>query len=105
VDMLCFTRESAQQLVEALRPPRPLLVHCGSIWVHGPVARVPVTEDEPRTGLGEYGVGKVEIEALLHRETIAGGVPSVVLHPGHISVSVAVDHASGATSILMSGGG
>jgi nucleoside-diphosphate-sugar epimerase len=27
----------------------------------------------------------VAIEALLHRETIAGGVPSVVLHPGHIT--------------------
>jgi nucleoside-diphosphate-sugar epimerase len=85
VDMLCFTPETAQQLVDALRPARPLLVHCGSIWVHGPVARVPVTEDEPRTAYGEYGTGKVAIEALLHRETVAGGVPSVVLHPGHIS--------------------
>jgi len=44
-----------------------------------------VTEDEPRTGYGEYGIGKAAIEALLHRETLAGGVPSVVLHPGHIS--------------------
>src|SRR4029078_12857296 len=31
VDMLCFTPDSAQQLVDALRPTRPLLVHCGSI--------------------------------------------------------------------------
>ena len=85
VDMLCFTPESAQALVAALRPARPLLLHCGTIWVHGPVARVPVTEDEPRTAIGEYGTGKAAIEALLHRETIAGGLPSVVLHPGHIS--------------------
>jgi nucleoside-diphosphate-sugar epimerase len=85
VDMLCFTPASARQLVEALRPSRPLLVHCGSIWVHGPAARVPVTEDEPRTACGDYGTGKAAIEALLHRETIAGGVPSVVLHPGHIT--------------------
>lgn len=85
VDLLCFTKESAAQLVEALRPSRPLLVHCGSIWVHGPALRVPVTEDEPRTPFGEYGVGKAEIEAFLHRETLSGGVPSVVLHPGHIS--------------------
>jgi nucleoside-diphosphate-sugar epimerase len=85
IDMLCFTAESAQQLVDALRPTRPLLIHCGTIWVHGPAARVPVTEDEPRTAYGEYGTGKAAIEALLHRETIAGGVPSVVLHPGHIS--------------------
>jgi nucleoside-diphosphate-sugar epimerase len=85
IDMLCFTPESARQLVDALRPTRPLLVHCGTIWVHGPVKRVPVTEDEPRTAYGEYGTGKAAIEALLHRESIAGGVPSVVLHPGHIS--------------------
>jgi nucleoside-diphosphate-sugar epimerase len=85
VDMLCFTPESARQLVDALRPTRPLLVHCGTIWVHGPAARVPVTEDEPRTAYGAYGTGKAAIERLLHRETLAGGVPSVVLHPGHIS--------------------
>jgi nucleoside-diphosphate-sugar epimerase len=46
---------------------------------------VPVTEDEPRTAYGQYGTGKAEIEAFLHEETRAGGVPSVVLHPGHIS--------------------
>jgi nucleoside-diphosphate-sugar epimerase len=85
IDLICFTRTSAQQLVEALRPSRPLLVHCGTIWVHGPALRVPVTEDEPRTAYGEYGTGKAEIEALLHQETQAGGVPAVVLHPGHIS--------------------
>src|SRR5256885_718942 len=48
-------------------------------------ALAPVTEDEPRTAYGDYGTGKVAIETLLHRETLAGGVPSVVLHPGHIS--------------------
>jgi nucleoside-diphosphate-sugar epimerase len=85
VDLVCFTADSARHLVDALRPGRPLLLHCGTIWVHGPALRVPVTEDEPRTAYGEYGVGKAEIEALLHRETVAGGVPSVVLHPGHIS--------------------
>jgi nucleoside-diphosphate-sugar epimerase len=85
IDMICFTAASAQQLVDALRPTRPLLLHCGTIWVHGPAARVPITEDEPRTAYGEYGTGKAEIEALLRRETVAGGVPAVVLHPGHIS--------------------
>jgi nucleoside-diphosphate-sugar epimerase len=85
IDLICFTAASARQLVEALRPSRPLLVHCGTIWVHGPALRVPVTEDEPRTAYGEYGTGKAEIEAWLHRETLAGGVPAVVLHPGHIS--------------------
>src|SRR5579862_4781511 len=32
VDMLCFKPESAKQLVDALRPTRPLLLHCGTIW-------------------------------------------------------------------------
>jgi nucleoside-diphosphate-sugar epimerase len=85
IDLVCFTAASARQLVDALRPSRPLLLHCGTIWVHGPALRVPVTEDEPRTAYGEYGTGKAEIESLLHRETMAGGVPAVVLHPGHIS--------------------
>src|SRR6516165_8272172 len=85
IDLICFTAASARQLVEALRPSRPLLVHCGTIWVHGPALRVPVTEGEPRTAYGEYGTGKAEIEALLHQETRAGGLPAVVLHPGHIS--------------------
>jgi nucleoside-diphosphate-sugar epimerase len=85
MDLICFTAGSARQLADALRPTRPLLIHCGTIWVHGPALRVPVTEDEPRTAYGEYGTGKAEIEALLHRETVAGGVPSVILHPGHIS--------------------
>jgi len=85
IDLVCFTAASARQLADALRPARPLLIHCGTIWVHGPALRVPLTEDEPRTAYGEYGTGKAEIEALLHRETLAGGVPSVVLHPGHIS--------------------
>jgi len=53
IDMICFTPESARQLVDALRPARPLLLHCGTIWVHGPAARVPLTEDEPRTAFGD----------------------------------------------------
>src|SRR4029450_2528653 len=85
VDLICFTPESARHLVDALRPTRPLLLHCGTIWVHGPAARVPLTEDEPRTPYGDYGVGKAAIESLLHRETLAGGVPRVVLEPAHRS--------------------
>ena len=105
IDMICFTPASARQLVEALRPARPLLLHCGTIWVHGPVARVPVTEDEPRTAYGDYGAGKAAIEALLARETRAGGVPSVVLHPGHISGPGWPVVTPRATSIPTSGAG
>src|SRR4051812_50090659 len=85
IDMICFGAESARRLVGPLAERQPLLLHCGTIWVHGPAARVPITEDEPRTAYGDYGTGKAAVEALLRRETLAGGVPSVVLHPGHIS--------------------
>lgn len=35
VDMICFSPESAEQLVEALRGRIRHLLHCGTIWVHG----------------------------------------------------------------------
>jgi nucleoside-diphosphate-sugar epimerase len=76
VDLICFTPASAQHLVDALRPLRPLLLHCGTIWVHGRTARVPLTEDEPRTAFGEYGVDKAAIEALLHRQRLPVASPA-----------------------------
>jgi nucleoside-diphosphate-sugar epimerase len=85
VDLLCFTPESAEQLVEALRGRRAILLHCGTIWVHGPAVEVPVTEDSARDAFGDYGVGKAAVERLLLTEARTGGLPSTVLHPGHIS--------------------
>jgi len=85
IDMVCFTPESAQQLVDGLRGRIELLLACGSIWVHGPAVEVPVTEDAVRRPFGDYGVGKAAIEELLLRETRSSGLRSVVLHPGHIS--------------------
>ncbi|MBD8610693.1 NAD(P)-dependent oxidoreductase [Frigoribacterium sp. CFBP 13729] len=86
VDLICFTPASALSLVEALRGSGTVLLHCGTIWVHGPSAEVPVTEEARRTPVGEYGTQKAEIERLLLAESRRpGGVPSAVLHPGHIT--------------------
>src|SRR5918997_1078667 len=52
VDLICFTPESAGQLVDALRGTGTHLVHCGTIWVHGPAVEVPVTEETPRRRRG-----------------------------------------------------
>ena len=84
VDLTCFETDSAAQLVEAIRDRDTYLVHCGSIWVHGPSALVPTTEDAPRHPFGHYGEAKAAIEELLLKETHGGGVPSAILHPGHI---------------------
>ena len=39
VDMICFTPESARQLVAALRGRISHFLHCGTIWVHGTAQR------------------------------------------------------------------
>lgn len=81
VDLICFTIGSARQLVSALRGSTGLLLHCGTIWVHGPATAVPVTEDVARTPFGEYGEAKAAIETYLIDEA---DLPAVVLHAGHI---------------------
>ena len=84
VDLICFQKDSASQLVEALRGNVQHFLHCGTIWVHGHSTQVPATEDLPRHPFGEYGIGKAEIEAYLLDESRRNGFPATVLHPGHI---------------------
>ncbi|MGQ7295126.1 NAD-dependent epimerase/dehydratase family protein [Quadrisphaera sp. KR29] len=85
VDMVCFTPASAGQLVEALRGRVGHLLHAGTIWTHGRAAAAPLREEDPREPFGDYGVQKAACEDLLLAESRRGGVPTTVLHPGHIS--------------------
>lgn len=82
IDMTCFTRESAQQLVEGLRGRTDLLLHCGTIWVHGSATAVPISEADVRGPFGDYGTWKAEIEDLLLAES---ELRCTVLRPGHIT--------------------
>lgn len=84
MDMLCFTLESAQQLVEALRGQVQLFVHCGSVWVRGWGAEVPAREEHPRNPLSDYGIKKNQIEAYLLDQAHRTGFPATAIHPGHI---------------------
>lgn len=84
IDMICFTLDSARQLVEAVRDQVQHLLLCGTIWVHGPSVEVPTTETQARTPFGEYGIQKEAIEAYLLAEARRTGFPATVLHPGHI---------------------
>lgn len=84
IDMICFDADSARQLVEAIRGRVQMLLHCGTIWVHGHCTSVPVTEDAPRKPYGDYGIKKEEVEAYLLDEARRTGFPATVLHPGHI---------------------
>jgi nucleoside-diphosphate-sugar epimerase len=84
VDLVCFNLDSARRLTEALRGRTGLLLHCGTIWVHGPLAQVPVTEDAAREPFGQYGIAKSEIETYLLAQARRDGTPATVLHAGHI---------------------
>lgn len=84
IDMICFTLESAKQIVDGLRGQVQHFLHCGTIWVHGPSAVVPTTETQPRRPFGAYGIQKAAIEAYLLREARLNGFPATILHPGHI---------------------
>jgi nucleoside-diphosphate-sugar epimerase len=84
IDMICFTPESAQQLVEALRGRVQHFLHCGTIWIHGPSVEVPTPETAPRRPFGDYGIQKAAIEAYLLDEARRTGFPATLLHPGHI---------------------
>ena len=84
IDLICFTRQSAEHLVSHLEDKVGHYVSCGTIWVHGHSEVVPVTEAMPRRPFGEYGIRKAEMEAWLLAKSRASGFPATVLHPGHI---------------------
>jgi nucleoside-diphosphate-sugar epimerase len=84
VDLICFTEDSARHLVEALEGRIQHLLHCGTIWVHGPSVSVPTREDAPRRPFGDYGVQKAAIESYLQTKARRDGLPVTVIHPGHI---------------------
>jgi nucleoside-diphosphate-sugar epimerase len=84
IDLTCYRLESAEQLVEGLRGQIEHLLHCGTIWVHGPSVEVPTTEEQPRRAFGEYGERKAAIEAYLLGEARRSALPVTILHPGHL---------------------
>ena len=83
IDLTCYHLSSAQQLAKALAGSATHLIHCGTIWVHGPSGSVPTTEDVPRRPFGDYGIRKAAIEAWLLGED-PGDLAVTVLHPGHL---------------------
>jgi len=84
IDITCFTKDSAEQLVNALRGRVRHFLHCGTIWVHGHSVRVPTTEDAPRAPFGDYGCRKLAIENYLLEQFGSTGFPVTVVHPGHL---------------------
>jgi nucleoside-diphosphate-sugar epimerase len=84
IDLICFTLESAQHLANALAERDALLLHCGTMWVHGHSTIVPTTETLPRDPFGDYGIKKAAIERWLLDATRRQEIRAAILHPGHI---------------------
>lgn len=84
IDMICFTLESARQLVEALSGRVGHFLHTGTIWTHGTAAVVPTPEEAPKKPFGEYGLQKAAIETYLLEKARLERFPATLIHPGHI---------------------
>lgn len=84
VDMICFTQEEMQAMVDALRGKVAHYLCCGSAWIHGPVRCVPAREEEDRVPLCEYGRQKSAMEETLAALWREEGFPGTMVHPGHI---------------------
>jgi len=84
IDMICFTPESARQLVEALKGKVQHMLFCGTIWIHGYSVTAPTAEGQGLNPFGEYGVQKAAMTGYLLKESRVNNLPITVLHPGHI---------------------
>jgi len=84
IDLLCFERDSAVQIVEALEGRIQHYIQCGTISVHGRCLVVPADETMPRRPISDYGRKKLAVEQYLLERARRDGFPATVLHPGHI---------------------
>ncbi len=84
IDMICFDRRTAEEMVGALRGIVKQYLFCGTIWVYGRSVMIPTREDQPRKPLSEYGQLKAEAESYFLEEFQHHGFPVSILHPGHI---------------------
>lgn len=84
IDMICFTPESAEQLVTALSGHVGHFLHTGTIWTHGYPVAVPTREEAPKSPFGDYGIQKAAIEAYLLQQARLRAFPATIIHPGHI---------------------
>ena len=85
IDLICYTPEQNQTMVEAFEGRIQHFLHCGTIWAYGPPVRTPYRESDPRQPITDYGRNKATIEADLINRYRMAGFPATIIHPGHIS--------------------
>lgn len=85
VDLISYTSQQNNIIVEAFKGRISHFINCGSIWAYGPSLRIPHLEHYPRNPISEYGKNKTAIENDLMTLHIRENFPATVIHPGHIS--------------------
>lgn len=86
VDLINFKLDDTKRMVEALKNTNlSHYIFCSSIWAHGKATILPITEDQPKFPLDEYGIEKVKCETYLHDLYRKEGFPETVIMPGNIS--------------------
>jgi nucleoside-diphosphate-sugar epimerase len=83
-DMICFTCTDMIKLIDAIRSSVSHYLVTGSVWIHGAGSCVPVTEDECREPLEEYGIQKSLMDYTISEEYAKHSFPGTIVHPGHI---------------------
>ena len=84
IDLICFTEDSARQLVAVLQGKVSHLIHIGTIWTHGFSTVVPTPEHAPKFPFGDYGIQKKSIENFLLAAAYRNGLPATLIHLGQI---------------------
>ena len=85
VDLIAFTPQQNQSMMDAFNGRIDHFLHCGTIWAYGPTERAPYEEHHPRRPTTQYGIDKAQIEADLLTGWREEAFPATIIHPGHIS--------------------
>ncbi|NLF38747.1 NAD-dependent epimerase/dehydratase family protein, partial [bacterium] len=82
IDMVCFRPDEAESLIRAFHGRAGQLIFCSTVDVYArPTRLFPITEDEPRGGVSEYGRNKVRCEEILLAAHRSGAFPVTVIRP------------------------
>ena len=82
IDMICFTPDDAQSLVDAFTGRCGHMIVCSTVDVYArPTPRFPIHESAPRGGVSNYGVNKARCEENLLAVDETSTFPVTIIRP------------------------
>lgn len=84
IDMIGYEPADAESLARTFAGRAGQLIFCSTVDVYDkPARRYPITEDEGRSGLNDYGRKKVRCEDILAAAAARGDFPLTIIRPVH----------------------